>query len=472
MFDKKIRGGIWYSCWSDRIGGDLIENDASFYATLKMLLLCGDNPRMPEGYNINVYRTVMNDFREFCKDYYEYGNDTRDRIWVIGSRSTLSDEEWFRLARERLWLPECTKVANFFKGHMNCVVQLDAEQRTAYIIIQNINVSKVHLVQCAIPAILPWYFPKERGMSDDEVALLKSLEKSTPDEYEALYEKFASDYGAYDIMAERYLTQFESSWASSRVQVKEERLNSIRADVNDFNNRINELLQEKRDIEMELVGWRAAKGKQQDGELLKYIKQMSGIKIVNGTVDPYSYNSIFYVVEADLDIFDFDDEHVAEVYVGDTETPIYNRGNADYRLSKADMKLLYEALFLRREYTIQTCAAYYITSNGRADAYENYNYGSCPGRLPNPHIWHFGCASEYRRAMTNKVMAGDFEGAIDISVSSARTFMFTDSPVARRFGEDICTYADKKFIRDAEGNLFSPIEVIKKLKEDQNGKTN
>ena len=58
----------------------------------------------------------------------------------------------------------------------------------------NLDIKKLHYIQCSIAAFMPWYFTGNPPVSEDEMSLFKSLREKTSQNYEAILARMAEKY--------------------------------------------------------------------------------------------------------------------------------------------------------------------------------------------------------------------------------------------------------------------------------------
>ena len=161
-----------------RIRGESYVGDVTFLSTLRALVF----DRMNDGDKINLIFSGSDYSKNICdnnpnkaviralydSDVYNDGDivvhsvhgdsDSNDSIFEI-----LEDFEEYSKGFEKI-----QKVTDFFRKtfRVNCYV--NHTERKVVIFVEQLNIRRMHYLQCAILAFLPWYFNPGDGVTQDE----------------------------------------------------------------------------------------------------------------------------------------------------------------------------------------------------------------------------------------------------------------------------------------------------------------
>ena len=116
------------------------------------------------------------------------------------------------------------------------------------------DIRKCHYLQCGILAFLPWYFDPEKGVSEQEMELIKSLREKTSEKYERCIAEIASKYNFRELRIKKLLTGFETKYEEAEVRRVENTIDDLIRKINDYNDAIGDYLRQKADYEIRRAG--------------------------------------------------------------------------------------------------------------------------------------------------------------------------------------------------------------------------
>ena len=322
------------------------------------------------------------------------------------------------------------------------------------IFLDRLDIRRFHTLQMMIPKYLLSLFD-DNPLSNDEVALLKSLGARSPFEYETLIEQFAQKLDMRTEMIKTRLKGFETVFERERVREITNLLESYRDDYQRCLDDLNRTASLIRDQEIILAGLESIIDDNNQSELLDYFlcnKNLSIIR-VNGT-------ELEFVVHGYADSYD---EDALDTYVNNPKSYLYNYSITNCTADA--MKRFYHAIFSDRAYKLRICAAYRADMSSRIYAIKQYIYPpECQTYIPNPHIHTHGCIGSFSPRFTEYLKNRDYAGAVDLAAVSARNLNFHDSGVISKFIKTL-SGTPIKCIEDKDGNLMTPRQLIKNLEE-------
>jgi len=333
----------------------------------------------------------------------------------------------------------------FYSNGSNTIIFLDY-----------LDTRRLHDLQMMIPKYLSTLF-EDNPLTDDETALLKSLGSRSHGEYERLVEQFAGRLDMRSEIIKTRLKGFETVFERLRVEETNRNIEKYQKDYQaylDNLRRTANLIQDQRII---LAGLQCKidETAEEESELMEYFlcnKQLSVMRVQGMELE--------FVVHGYADVYD---EDAFETYFGNHNSYLYNRlGNS---VTKDEMDLLYRAVFGDGKYKLRVCAAYRADMRNGLRPVQNYTFPpESQTYLPNPHIQQYRCIGGYASRFVEYMQNRDYVGAIDQAAVSARNLNFHDSAVMPALAGNL-SVTTVKCIEDADGNLMTPREAIKKLKE-------
>lgn len=456
-----------------RIRGESYMGDVTFLSTLRALVF----DRMNDGDKINLIFSGSNYSKNTCdnnpnkaviralydSDVYNDGDivvhsvygdsDSNDSIFEI-----LEDFEEYSKGFEKI-----QKVTDFFRKtfRVNCYV--NHTERKVVIFVEQLNIRRMHYLQCAILAFLPWYFNPEDGVTQDEMDLIQSLRETKPDKYMEAIGKIAEKYDLRTMFIKTRLSGFEVAYEKNRRNVLKERIADRISDIEDIKYRLSEILNRKREDELTLAGIELKiSQKSEDSEIVEYFlcnKKLS-LQKVNGA-------AMEFVVK---DYLTYYDEEMAKRIIDNKTSYVYYPGSvvADI-ISPEDMETLMKEIFIEQNLRMRMCCAYRVEMGTIATGIAGYSYGcEFDDCIPNPHIDRYNCLGDYERTMNERLSENDIIGVIEQCISSCKSLNFADSAVMNVFMKrlyGVSGYKNNKCIELPNGDVVTPVNAVKWLKE-------
>lgn len=460
------------------IDGDAFKGDISFVATLRALVA----PRMQEGESLYFTHTstsfTANRIKSMpatdavrlittrCRDMnrgtiliHSFNNSCRNdnyaNLELMKSTFTSTYKDWVML----------DKVSEFFRKAFYVLCFVNPNKKQVVIFTDNLSIRRFHYLQCSILAFLPWYFDPEKGVSPEEMKLIKSLREKTLDKYEECMAKLAEQYDFRATKIRKLLTGFETKYEEIECNNVKDCINDCISSIDALNASIVAYLRKKRDCELKLLGLQTKIASYNgESEIMEYFLSNDKLSLIS--VD--NYTMIFAV----KDYLTFFDEELAMSTIKNHGSYIYLpygiEGN-DY-IPEDDMELFMRAI-VEQKIRIKFCAAYRFSFGEYIGAIAHYNYGlefcDC---TPNPHIDQYSCMGDYERTINTLIKDNNYIMALEQSIASCKSLNFGDSPVMQEFMNRLYGISDNNVnIRCVElpnGIVVTPKEAIVFLKSE------
>lgn len=461
-----------------KIDGEGWQRDYTFLATLRALLAnrMGENDRIYLSFGVSTYSeeqlsnlTVSRALNVAVGDYIE--NDNSIRIHNFNSTSELSNSAWMEVVRANFeksfagW-HRIERVTGFFRKVFNVQCFINPEKKSVYLFTCQMEMRRMHYLQCGILAFLPWYFDPQEGVSDDEMSLLNSLREKTSDKYLECLNVIAAKFDFQTARIRTLLKGFETRYERLRCDNMKRELENINWRLNELQEQIGNYLKSRRDTETSILGleMKIAQGGE-DSEIMDYF--LCNKQLLLQSVDG---STMEFIVRSTLDYFD---EGMAEKVINNQHSYCYEvygsarRGN----ISHDDMKMLLTEIFLNQRLKMRLCAAYHFQLEGGVTALRGYSYGGdCCEYMPNPHIDGWACIGTYGKVINERLRDRDYIGAIEQCIASCKSLNFGDSTVMDRFMNMMYGHADGRNMRCIElpdGRVVTPKDAVGYLKKEK-----
>lgn len=461
------------------IFGESFQQDVSFVSTLRALVA----PRMKEGesitlgfYQSNYSASYLGNYpaktaavRDICD--LEYCDPGRIIIHNFYNTSQDSNYAWMELMKSTLtsvypdW-HRLDKVTDFFKKTFYALCFINPEKKSVIVFVDNMDIRKMHYLQCSIFAFLPWYFDPKLGVSKVEMELIESLREKTPTKYEDCIARIAEQYDFRTARIRQLLAGFETRYESMEYDKVRREIQRCIEYIDSLNDKIGSYLRTKNDLEIRLLGLetKIANGSD-ESEIMDYF--LCNDKLI---LESVTNDSMVFVVKTYLEYFD---EDLAERVIRNESSYVYrpNGRGCNNIIPAEDMRMLMTAIFLDQKLRVRFCAAYKFNMNGSVSAMGSHIFGAeCRDCTPNTHIDRYTCLGNYSMSINELLKRHDYIGAIEQCSASCKSLNFNDSPVMQEFMRSmygISDYQDRintRCIELPDGTVVTPVDAINWLK--------
>lgn len=458
----------------DTINGQTWNSDNSFIATLRALLA----PRLKEGDVINLAFTksnynkssvdelpAPNAVRHICDAFYDNNNELH--IHNFYNTDDEANDAWMRVfeanfERQYEGWHRVEKVTVFFRKVFEVLCFINPDRKSVILFTNNMNVQKMHYLQCGIFAFLPWYFDQEAGVTALEMELISSLREKKSDHYLDCLTRIASQYDFNTARVKRLLKGFETSFERRRCDQIKADINNLIRSLRSLDQQYADILKNKTEAETMLLGLELKINNAGDeSEIMDYF--LSNRHLVLKNVEG---SMMEFIVRAPLDYFD---EDMARRCIRNDGSYFYSYAKTSGPFTVENLRMLWDAIFLKQRFKIQFCSAYRFRMEGTVESLSGYDgYGAdCCEYTPNPHIDRYNCMGNYKKIINERLKEHDYIGALEQCIASCKSLNIGDSPVMNEFAARFCERSggDKNMrcIVMPDGTVKTPREAIEWL---------
>lgn len=478
MFDKTIAVTQFTSPAAgeifQNITGESYRNDVSFLSVMRALLYS----RMPkeESINLTFFRKTLS-----ASHVVENGPeaatmaiidgldmDEPGQLRIISLQAGDADNDvclgavqdsFEKLYQGYAFVPKFTE---WFKKAFKTQLYINSEKKSALILVDRMSIKKLHVLLVGIPVALPWYFSREVGFTEEEDRLLKSFANSDPSFFEQALDALAGHYDFRSADIRRKLSGFELRYEREYSSTVKKEIEDIDGRIADYSRRISDLLQQKDDKNIMLIGLMQrinAGVSEEESEIMQYFIQNQDVFI-----EAVTDSELVFRTRQFLEFFD---EDYVELALDNSNAECYL--NTNY--TRGDTRRLLKAIFLDHILKVQVCATYTLRMRGtvRGVSYADYNTVDFAHCMPNPHIHYHACLGNYELSMNRFLQNRNYIGAIDQCIASCKSLNWRDYTVIKEFFRDLLKDANgkKSCIQLPDGRFVDAESAIAWLKENE-----
>lgn len=454
------------------ITGESYGSDVTFLATLRALVA----PRMPEGESISlsfgrsdynaavIAETPAKRMVEMiCGNMYICNGQiyihnlaNRDEANNVANVELLKSK--FTEVYDGWQLVE--RVSDFYQKSFKVICFVSPDTKSVALFVEQLNLQKLHYLQMATLAILPWYFDTKNGIEEIELELLKSLRERSSAHYEECLKKIAAKHDFESARIKKLLAGFETKFERMECERVQRDIRSVDSEMAEMNRRYADFLRKRNDLCIHLLGLerRIEEGGSQS-EIMDYFLCNRRLVLENITNTRMRFSVRDYLT--------YFDEDAAKTYINNQNGYFYrNCSSGSSGMNRSNMEKLLKAIFLDQELRVRFCAAYEFDLNGSVSARDGHSFGSeFDGYMPNPHIQHYACIGNYQKEINEALKKRDYIFALEQCIASAKSLNFHDAAVMSRFAEDFTRSGGSAFkcIELPDGTVVCQRDAIKWL---------
>lgn len=480
MFRATISSTALYNdaanAYFDNIIGDRYRDDVSVLSTLRALAA----PRMKEGERIflnfssssytarDVSNNSANRMIKAMLDMSYYGNQGTFIIHSIEAREQTDNYACMELMKSTFCtvykdFERVTKVTDFFRKTFYSLCFVNPKTKQVVIFVEQLNIRKLHYLQCGIFAFMPWYFDPKVGVTSEEMELIQSLRDTTEEGYLECIRKISSKYDFRTVIIKKKLQGFETRFDKVELDKMRNNVERLVRDIQEYNNSIARCFDKKRDYDIKILGLeQKIESGQGESEIMEYFLCNKKLFLEDVTDRTMTFCAKDYLT--------YFDEDMAKRIINNKTSYIYKPGGYDRSnyIAAEDMKMLMTALFVDQILRMKICATYKFELGSRVTGISHYTYPTdCDDCMPNTHIDRYSCLGNNERAINECIKNNDYIGAIEQSISSCKGMNFADSAVMRVFMDrlyGVDGYTHNRCIELPDGKVVRPTEAIEWLK--------
>lgn len=325
---------------------------------------------------------------------------------------------------------EYKNIRQYNKAVIDCRCLANPETKSSVFLSPKMSNTVYHRVLSGICYGVPWYIErKNKQWTDLEFEVIKSICGTASTRFVEAIAKAAQGYDFETKWVEKMLAGFERRSFDRQITNLENNMENIRRNIADYQNTISRMLQELRESEAKVLGYRFCAQEAPDNGILDYFKRNPNVHLESVEDD-----RIWFYVTTKLDGYDPD---AAERAIIGSQGSL---GIAGYYYSGGDlaaekMQQVLKAIFIDQIMSIHVCAEYKLSSYPEMEGIAGADYPAdiILHRMPNPHIHHYACTGGNAAPAREYLSKGNYIMAIEQCMYSASDLNFGDSSVMRRF---------------------------------------
>lgn len=458
LFENKICGGLF---------GNL---DCSLISTLRALLFnrIGENTLNVKYTFINYLPSISSLEALNNKVIGDTFNST-DNFYMLNIASFGDEINSFvdNFTKNNKGFVRLNKVTEFFRNKAGIYCFVNPTNRNVFILGEALDTKQFHYIQCGIPVYFPWYFDPKDRLSDDEMKLIESFQKTDCGAYSEAIHTLYHKTNLREKIIRANLKDFELASEKAELTNIEEKTKGYISQINSYKENIATLLKAKKDLEIRYMGLISMiEKKSTESGMMDYFvcnKSLHLTRVQDGRIS--------FAVKGYLTFYD---PEMAEQMIANKSSYIYRcQTNCANLIAPEDIEMLMRAIFVDSKLKMKFCAHYSITLGYQVKADKAYNYNPLPGFedcTPNPHTDIFGCMGDYESIINDMILDGDYIGAVEQCVASCKSLNFGDSTVMKEFMRRIYgadnTGANMTCIELPDGTVVNPRKAIEYLRKE------
>lgn len=433
-----------------RISTEGFGSDVVAGATLRSLLfnrLPKDEAFVGRYYEVDQgWNDVVEMSEESRRDYM------RNAFFVVN----YSNEENFTLFEG---FEQMQKIDEFFKTFMTCHVIVNPAINSAVVYIKDCNTRLIHLSLCLFPRYYPTYFGAEgkSNLTTEERELCKTLSMRNADEFVKAVVRIGDAAGFEKEYTARLLSGYMRRNVERMIQTAVDERTRAEHRLEQNIEEYRTLYQDLQDKIIRIEGLRA-QDSNDDTELADYFAHHDCIRL-----DKVSGDTLCVYILTEMNWFDLDYYKRASA-----NKSIYAVDHSQKFDRLEDRQLLMDSIFSDDpKFRIRMCAYYEVSMSADVSVHSHWDFPAeyMKKYIPNPHLQIHACLGGYREPIRKRIREGNLMGALDQCIASAQSVNLLErTQTFDPFMKQVFN-SNNKILVDNEGNEYTPLEALKKLKE-------
>lgn len=439
-------------------------DDVTFSATLNALAY----PRMGEENTLAFEYSTSHYKKDFLERHSSPINRVlnslydHDELMVhnICSDNNEDNTAWYKYICENFiaefgtnW-KRVDSITALFRKSFDVACFINETNRITIVVVPELNIRKYHYLQCGIIGMLPWFFPKDKGLTELETQLIYSLREKTPDKYLEIIEKIASQYNFEEDRIRNLLDGYEKKFEEIEIRKTESAISSMRAQLERYEECIQECIRNMRDANTKLSGLRYGMQDIGSSEIMDFFLSNHNVRVMSVYDTRMTFIATGYCTYYDTDLVKAALKERSYIY-------------GISGLSKEDTKLLLEKIFIDEVLKLKFCAAFTLDIGTRLIKEQHYTFGERYAEyMPNTHINQYGCMGGYSATIEEMLNINDNIGVIEQCIASCKSLNFNDTTVMSAFIPELTGRRNgRRCIELPNGNMVSAQDAVKWLRE-------
>lgn len=349
-------------------------------------------------------------------------------------------------------------IKEFFARSFAVACFVSTELQTAVLFVDRLDLAKLHYLESACLAFLPWFYSKADKVSELEMRLIKSLGMRNSAEYMKVVSEFADKYDFRTMKIKSMLSGFETRFDRLELERIQNEIDAARRSIEDLNDRFKAVMQQRDELNIRYFGLmhKIETNTSEDSEIMDFFMRNRHLDLISA-----DDNYIKFYVSGYLSFWDAAE---AKRTINNARSFLYtSRG----LITDSEMKSLMTAIFVERKLKLRFCGVWELQLGRGSSTVEGYSYGpEYETYMPNPHLDVFGCTGDYRRSINDAISRNDYISALSECIASVGSLAWGDYTVMREFTEKI-RGRDASVIELPDGSVVTPKEAVRWLAADK-----
>lgn len=419
--DMKITSPIADSVFPN-IVGDSFENDATFLATMRVLL----GRRIPNTKRISFYYSSSSipSYRALTytsDDVYVKTiriNPDPDAIFLhaLTSSDNTSNERMLSLVEQRATEDGFSvnqDLMRFFAERFATIRVFTRESTKTTLIYHAgpMSIKVFHLIQTMFPRYAKWYFDpaQNTNLTQEEKVFLKSLaSQHSSREYEEYVELVSKTYNFREVAVRNVVAGYKNKIMQAQLSNTQRELERMMERIQGMLREYHDLLDQKYHKEIFANGLMAKLNEpDENDELLQYFLTCDSLHPVK-----VRDKSIEFIVQSHIQNFSPDLYECARTNDNSYFFSGYN--TSEFFRDKNRRRKLLDAIFSDDPVLkIKVCGVYFLEIGGYVQTNSGYHYpADHDDFMPNPHLHRFACLGGHESLINKCLDNNDLIGAV------------------------------------------------------------
>lgn len=317
------------------------------------------------------------------------------------------------------------------------------EKRVVAVVERRVKAEWIQSFCSMLWVVLPWYYPEK---NDDVIKFFKSISIGNKEVSDEQAKQIVIDYAnaaakklnIRDITLHCLLDGVADRARQESIKTNQSRVNDLMSSIEDLSRQLSRRYEEYATASAVLQGLEKMEPKSDDS-FFQFFRQHNNIRI-----ERISGMTLYYGV---TDTLEFYDEEEARI--------LFENKNSWAHSYNEDYLTILKTIFVDKRGIFRVSADFSLGDMKMVSSIK----GQYPEEesMPNPHIYNYACNGANGQYYSKYAKTGDWDLAIEQSISATKNWSVGDSAVGKRMFSWIRDYDDVKCIYATDG---SPMEGV------------
>lgn len=350
-------------------------------------------------------------------------------------------------------------VAAFLTKASATNVFLNNETKKAILFVKKATDKWIDELCSSLFRVLPRIYPDGYRPSGNELELFKAAHNHNSEKFVEIINELATKYDFREMSYRRILLGWSKGLRQQQLAALSTQSQSTRAKIESQENVLADLYNSLGAILQNIDALERATRNDDDDSLYRFFNTHKQLRVYQTSSLSNGGKALYYSVCETIEYFD--EDAFKRVYD--------NPGSSMSRNATSEVKEIFYAIFAQNKGKFRVESMFRLDNLSSLRAVRGQRtgvYGAT--HLPHPHLYHHACLGGNGNEINRYIADGDWDLAIEQTISATKNINFGDATVIGEFTSDVRNNMDCKCIIADNGTEMTPREFLNYIRTAEN----